>query len=77
MWTGRCRRFRRLGARTAGIEPDVVGTLVDLKANYLDDPQPTRWRSGDLGELLLEWVPRKVSADDEWYASAVPTSAPS
>jgi hypothetical protein len=57
-----------------GIEPDVVETLVDLKANLMDDRQPTRWRSGDLGELLLDWLPRKVSADDEWYASVVPTT---
>jgi hypothetical protein len=57
-----------------GMEPDVVETLVDLKANYLDDAQPTRWRSGDLGELLLDVVPRKVTADDEWYASVVPTT---
>jgi hypothetical protein len=57
-----------------GIEPDVVRTLVDLKANYLDDAQPTRWRSGDLTDLLLELVPRKVTADDEWYAAAVPTT---
>src|SRR3954451_3317793 len=57
-----------------GIEPDVVETLVDLKANYLDDAQPTRWRSGDLTDLLLELVPRKVTADDEWYAAAVPTT---
>jgi hypothetical protein len=56
------------------IEPDVVETLVDLKANLLDDRQPTRWRSGDLTELLLDWIPRKVSADDEWYASVVPTT---
>ncbi len=36
-----------------GLEPDVVETLVDLKADYLGDAQPGRWRSGDLSELLL------------------------
>src|SRR3954468_17471271 len=66
--------FADWARKRPGIEPDVVTTLVDLKANYLDDPQPTRWRSGDLGELLLDLVPRKVSADDEWYASVVPTT---
>src|SRR3954464_8163248 len=58
-----------------GIEPDVVETLVDLTANYLDDAQPTRWRSGDLTDLLLELVPaqdhrgrrvvRRGRADDQ------------
>src|SRR4051794_38643937 len=58
----------------SGLEPDVVETLVDLKADYLGDGQPGRWRSGDLSELLLEVVPRKISADDDWYAAVLPTT---
>ncbi|HVN12828.1 MAG TPA: hypothetical protein VMT69_12100, partial [Kineosporiaceae bacterium] len=58
----------------AALEPDVVETLTDLKGTYLGDAAPGRWRSGELRELLLEVIPRKVTADDAWYASVVPTT---
>jgi hypothetical protein len=56
------------------LEPDVADTIVDLKATYLHDPQPGRWRTGDLETVLLELIPKHVSADDDWYERAVPTA---
>jgi hypothetical protein len=56
------------------LEPDVAHTLVDLKATFLGDSQPGRWRAGDLSAVLLEWIPCKVSADDAWYSSVLPTT---
>ncbi len=55
------------------LEPDVIDSLVEFKASYLDSPHPGRWRDGDLTELMLHVFPRKVTADDEWIALAVPT----
>jgi hypothetical protein len=55
------------------LEPDVVPTIVDLKAKRLGDGQPGRWRNGDLTSLLLEILPRTVVADEQWYVAVVPT----
>ncbi len=57
------------------VEPDVVDTLIEFKASYLGDPVPYRWRTGDLSELLLAVLPRKVTADEEWIAAVVPSTA--
>jgi hypothetical protein len=56
-----------------GLEPDVVDTLVQFKGNCLGDPSDTRWTREGLRTLLLEWLPRKVTADDEWVGATVPT----
>ncbi len=56
-----------------GLEPDVAGTLAEFKKTYLDDANPGRWRPGDLTEVL-ELLPRKVSADEEWFAAVIPTA---
>lgn len=67
-------RFRIWAQGRDDLEPGAASTLIDLKADYLGDPEPGRWRPGDLSEVLLEWIPRKVTADDEWFASVIPTA---
>ena len=52
--------FAAWAARRRGVEPDVIATLLDFKATYLDE-RPTHWVAGDLSELLFEALPRKVS----------------
>jgi hypothetical protein len=55
------------------LDPDVVPTMVDLKAEHLGDGHPGRWHAGDITELLLEIVPRTVLADEQWHAGVVAT----
>jgi hypothetical protein len=57
-----------------GIEPDVIDTLVEFKESYFGDPDPARWRTDVLRELLLDLLPRKVSAPEDWFAAVVPTT---
>jgi hypothetical protein len=45
---------------------DVVRTLLELKRDYLGDDSPTSWQPGDIRELLLDVIPRKVTADEGW-----------
>ncbi|NLT55480.1 MAG: hypothetical protein GXX79_13160 [Actinomycetales bacterium] len=66
-------RFVQWAEGRDGIEPDVVETLVDFKRDYLGDAQEGRWRAGDLTEVLLDLIPAKVTADDQWYAAVIPT----
>lgn len=56
-----------------GIEPDVVQTLAEFKRDYCSRADPARWECGDLGVLLLDVIPRKVVADDEWFDAVLPT----
>ena len=43
---------------------DRIAVLLQARANHLDRPDPTRWRSGDVHELLVTYVaPRQV---DVW-----------
>ena len=40
---------------------DRIAILLQARADYLDKPDPTRWRSGDVHELLMAYVaPRQV-----------------
>jgi hypothetical protein len=66
-------RFTQWAQGRDGIEPDVVETLTEFKRDFLGDAQAGRWRAGDLTAVLLDLVPAKVSADDAWYDSVVPT----
>ncbi len=66
--------FSAWAAGRPWLEADVVDTIVDLKKNYIGDPQPGRWRSGDLSHVLLDLLPEKIKADDDWYACVVPTT---
>ncbi len=43
---------------------DRIAILLQARADHLDRPDPTRWRSGDVHELLMTYVaPRQV---DVW-----------
>ncbi|MDQ1295129.1 MAG: hypothetical protein QG608_3014 [Actinomycetota bacterium] len=68
------REFRRFADGRSGIVPEVVDTLVELKKDHLQDPDPAHWSEGDLTSLLVELFPRKVVTDREWLAAAVPTA---
>ena len=68
------REFARQAGRRPGLEPDVIETIVDFKDSYFGDPHPARWRVSELQELLLGVLPRKVSADDDWFAAVTPTT---
>lgn len=52
---------------------DVVRTLLELKRDYPGDDSPTSWQPGDLSELLLDVIPRKVAADEAWIGAAPAT----
>jgi hypothetical protein len=44
---------------------DRIAILLQARADHLDEPDPTRWRSGDVHELLMAYVaPRQV---DVWH----------
>ena len=47
--------------------PFVAQCMVNWKIDYADR-RLERWTLGDLRELLLDWFPRKVTADDETIA---------
>ena len=68
------RDFARHARDLPDVEPDVIDTLVDFKESYFDDPDPARWRVDMLRELLLDILPRKVTAPDDWFAAVVPTT---
>ena len=58
-------------SRERGLEPEhaasigfTAGLMGDFLASYLQ-LAPTDWRGDELDEFLLDWVPRKVSLDDE------------
>jgi hypothetical protein len=43
---------------------DRIAVLMQARAEHLDRPDPTRWRSGDVHELIVTYVaPRQV---DVW-----------
>lgn len=68
------REFARQAGRRPDLEPDVIETIVDFKGSYFDDPHPARWRAAELEELLLGILPRKVTADEDWFAAVTPTT---
>ncbi|HEY6796675.1 MAG TPA: hypothetical protein VI248_18530 [Kineosporiaceae bacterium] len=68
------REFARTYARVPEIQPEVVETLVEFKESYFGDPHPTRWQADVLNELLLDVLPRTVTAPDDWFAAVVPTT---
>jgi hypothetical protein len=42
---------------------DRIALLLQVRADYLNRPDPTRWRSGDIHELFMTYVaPRQVDA---------------
>jgi hypothetical protein len=47
--------------------PFIARCMLDWKLGY-GDGRLERWTLGDLRELLLDWFPRKVTADDETIA---------
>ena len=38
----------------------IIGTLLDLKAEHFDSPDPTLWTEEVTVELMTEIVPRKI-----------------
>jgi hypothetical protein len=59
----------------AGERPGVewaVAEALRFKADFLDGRLGS-WRAGDLAEILTEWFPRKVSADEANVALVCPT----
>jgi hypothetical protein len=52
----------------------VVQTLVEFKDSYFADPDPAHWTVNVLEELMIEVLPRKVTAPDEWFAAVAPTT---
>jgi hypothetical protein len=68
------RDFVRRVRNQPGIEPDVIETLVEFKDSYFADPDPAHWTVDVVEELLLEILPRKVTAPDEWFAAVTPTT---
>lgn len=55
------------------VEPDVVETILDFKANYFDSTDPASWRAGEMTEILTDIVPRKVVADQYWTDALIRT----
>ncbi|SDU49494.1 hypothetical protein SAMN04488563_2153 [Jiangella alkaliphila] len=55
------------------VEPDVVETILEFKASYFDSTDPASWRAGEMTEILVDIVPRKVIADQEWTEALVRT----
>ncbi|WP_157575119.1 hypothetical protein [Jiangella muralis] len=55
------------------VEPDVVETILEAKANYFDSTDPASWRAGELTEILTDIIPRKVVADREWNDALIRT----
>ncbi len=45
------------------VDPADVDLLLRVRADHLGAPDPTRWRTGQLRELLLEVYPRQISVD--------------
>ena len=64
--TSALRDFAVWASEYDDLEPDVVETLVGFKGDYLGDAVATRWTAEQLEELFLEWIPRKVTADERW-----------
>lgn len=60
--------------RKLALEPDVVPFVLDMKRGYLD-AHPARWRVADLNELLLEIIPRKLTADSAYMEAVIPALA--
>ncbi|MGH2499641.1 MAG: hypothetical protein ACRDF0_06085, partial [Candidatus Limnocylindria bacterium] len=58
------------GSPLAEHGPFVAHCMLDWKIGYADGAL-LRWTLGDLRELLLDWFPRKVTADDETIAVGV------
>lgn len=56
----------RLPAGEAGrLGRERIALLLQARAEHLDRPDPTRWRSGDVHDLLMAYVvPRQVDAWD-------------
>ena len=46
------------------VDPDDFALLLDWKWGY-GDGRLDRWHSSDLGDFLLSWCPRKLSAPPE------------
>lgn len=55
------------------VEPDVVETILEFKASYFDSTDPASWRAGEMTEILVDIVPRKVIADQEWTDALIRT----
>ena len=66
--------FHSWAGTRPGLDPGIADMLVQLKATHLRDPQPGRWRRGDLETVLLELAPEHVGTDDGWYGRALPTA---
>lgn len=66
--------FARHSEHQSDVEPDIIETLADFKESYFGDPDPTRWQADVLRELMLGVLPRKVTADEDWFAAVVPTT---
>jgi hypothetical protein len=50
----------------------AVAEMLRFKADYLDG-RLGHWRRADLREILTEWFPRKVTADEAGVAMVAPT----
>lgn len=58
----------------AGIKPesdtaDIVYSAIGFAAGYVDG-RPLRWSPVTVELFLSDWLPRKVVADDEYFAAA-------
>jgi hypothetical protein len=60
------------GQDLADVEPDVAGTCLQFKLDYLDG-RLVHWTRADVAEVMLELFPRKVMADDEYFATVPPS----
>jgi hypothetical protein len=68
------RDFGRQVRNVPGIDPGVVQTLVDFKGSQFADADPAHWTVNVLEELMVEVLPRRVTAPDEWFAAVAPTA---
>jgi hypothetical protein len=55
------------------IEPDVVETVLEFKANHFGSADPAAWRAGEMTEILCDIVPREVVADQDWNDALIRT----
>lgn len=60
--------------RRLALETDVVPFVLGMKRGYLD-AHPARWQVADLNELLLNIIPRKLTADRAYMEAVVPALA--
>jgi hypothetical protein len=67
------RAWREQVDQPAGVCGECLGALLEGRAAYLDRPDPTRWRRGDVRALLYDLAVPRLSQQCDLVAHTVPT----